>query len=774
MFVESFADWVLKHRFLTMTLIVLLSFGCGIGFKNFETTSSPRIFYGENDSGLAALDELTDTYSSEEYAVIIVEPLEGDVFTPRILSLVQTITTLGWQVPYSSRVDSLTNYMVSKIDGDNMEVVHLVEDPNALTMEQLAEKRQYAINKPGIKNNLVSDDGSLAVININFAYGNVAIDKGQVESIDFINSHISEWEQEYPDVKFRLVGTSVIGVEMPKIVLNDAKLLIPVSTTLLILVLILVLRDFWSTWAAITTCILAVIAGLGVVLWSGIKVSPPLSNTPGIILLLGMADCIHIIVNYAQGLDKGLTKQNAMRESIIVNFQPVVLTSVTTALSFFALNFSECPPYGHLGNAVGAGVLFAMLASLTFFPALVTLLPAKAQGVAKFPNIGRLVFVLRDNINIYLATFVIVTVSLIALIPNNELDDSFLDFFEDELIPKQNINFVAERLSGPTVIYVSVAAKGDGGVADPEYLRVLEQYAEYEKNQHKVRNVLSIVDMMKTLNQNMHGDDPDWYRIPESRELASQYLLLYEMSLPWGFDLNNQMNQTRSASRLVLNLDALTINESVAKDAEIHAWFNENAPSYMTPTVGSGVLVFAKMQQKNIRNLVVGFVVALACVSLLLIGFFKSPKLGAISIFPNLLPAAIAFGIWSIVSGKIGMGISVGFTMTLGIVVDDTIHFLSKFKRAREQMGMITIDAVQYAMESVGVAMIITTAMITGGFSAMVLSMFTPNQDVGLITMITVVVALFVDLILLPMILIKVYGENSRFEEVEEEGALVT
>jgi predicted RND superfamily exporter protein len=265
---------------------------------------------------------------------------------------------------------------------------------------------------------------------------------------------------------------------------------------------------------------------------------------------------------------------------------------------------------------------------------------------------------------------------------------------------------------------------------------------------------------MKTLNRNMHNDDPEWYRVSETRNIASQYLLMYEMSLPFGQDLNNLMNFDRSESRVIAVYDKLSDKNLIILETKLQKWLDQRNLSDVNATIGSSSLAFAHMQFANVNNLSKDFVFALLAISALLILMFRSFTLGAISIIPNLFPAAMAFGIWALIDGNIGFGMSVDITLTLDIVVDGTIHFLSKYQHAKDSLGYSNENAVRYAMDTVGIAMMLTTVMMSVGFGSMLFSNFTPSQDIAAITIIIIIFAVFVDLILLPIILLKIYGKS--------------
>ncbi|MBU1140428.1 MAG: MMPL family transporter, partial [Proteobacteria bacterium] len=261
-------------------------------------------------------------------------------------------------------------------------------------------------------------------------------------------------------------------------------------------------------------------------------------------------------------------------------------------------------------------------------------------------------------------------------------------------------------------------------------------------------------DIMKRLNQNMHGDDPAWYRLPEQRNLAAQYLLLYEMNLPFGLDLNNRINLDKSATRMTVSTPNIGTAGVLDLERRGRKWLEENAPS-MT-TYGSGLsIIFSHISERNIRSMLKGSVLALFLISLILIIVLRDLKLGLLSLLPNLAPAFMAFGVWGIFVGQVGLAVSVLIAMTLGIVVDDTVHFLTKYQRGRREHGMNSEDAVRYAFNTVGSAIWITTIALAGGFTVLSFSGFQINAHMGAMTALTISLALLLDFFFLPALLLK-------------------
>jgi predicted RND superfamily exporter protein len=275
---------------------------------------------------------------------------------------------------------------------------------------------------------------------------------------------------------------------------------------------------------------------------------------------------------------------------------------------------------------------------------------------------------------------------------------------------------------------------------------------------------------MKRLNKNMHADDPTYYRVPDNRELAAQYLLLYEMSLPYGLDLNNQINIDKSATRFIVTLDDVSADE-IRRLATIgEDWLKENAPEYMF-SYGSGpAVMFANITGKQINSMIKGSIIALVLISLMMMFALRNTKIGIISLVPNLMPAAVGFGLWGLTEGRIDAGLSIVMGMTLGIVVDDTVHFLSKYLRARRENNLAPDDAVRYAFRTVGRALIVTSLILVVGFTILSFSAFSMNSSMARLTSIVIAVALIADFLFLPPLLMKLEGFKPSVPEPQRIG----
>jgi predicted RND superfamily exporter protein len=305
------------------------------------------------------------------------------------------------------------------------------------------------------------------------------------------------------------------------------------------------------------------------------------------------------------------------------------------------------------------------------------------------------------------------------------------------------------------IIDYSVESGKSGGISEPGYLHDLEKFSRWYRQQPEAIHVNTLTDIMKRLNKNMHGDNPDWYKLPEQRDLAAQYLLLYEMSLPYGLDLNNQINVDKSSTRMVVTTKTLSTNELLNLEQRAQEWLKKNAPNIVQADGSGTTMMFAHIGKRNIVSMLSGTTIALIMISGILIIAFRSVKMGLISMVPNLVPAAMGFGLWGLLVGEVGLALSVVSGMTLGIVVDDTVHFMSKYLRARRENNMLSHEAVRQAFKTVGRALLITSVVLIVGFLVLSMSSFKLNSGMGLLTAIIIFLALLADFLFLPSLLMK-------------------
>ncbi len=771
---KMFGSMVIKQRWWIIVATVLIVAAAASGVRHLAFNNDTRVFFSEKNPQLQALEALENTYNKTNNVLFIIAPKNDNVFTRETLAALEELTEIAWQIPYSSRVNSITNFQHTRAEEDDLIVEDLVQGAGNLSDDDLSRIKRIALSEPLLVNRLLSPTGHVTGVSvIILAPGKSLNETPKVAA--FARKIADDFRKKHPDLKLYLTGGVMLDNAFGEAGLKDMTTLVPLMLLTLVVIVGFSLRSFAGTFTTLIIILISMVTGMGMAGWLRIMITAASSSAPTIILTLAVADSVHVLATIFQQMRQGNSKHEAIAESVRINLQPVFLTSITTVIGFLTMNFSDAPPFRDLGNIVAMGVAAAFVYSVLFLPALMAVIPVRVKskpGEAVCAGCDRLAsFVINRHKVVFWGTLVAI-VALTAGMLRIELNDNWIKYFDKSYDIRRASDFCEENLTGFHIIEYSLESGETGGINNPAFLTTMDKFAGWYRQQPKVVNVNTITDTMKRLNKNMHADDESYYRIPEDRNLAAQYLLLYEMSLPFGLDLNNQINVDKSATRMIVTLKDTTTTELRAMDEKARIWLQANAPQSMF-TYGSGLsVIWAHLSERNINSMLGASFVALVLISVIMILALRSFKLGILSLIPNLAPALMAYGIWGLTVGQVGLGLSVIAAMTLGIVVDDTVHFMSKYLRARREHNLDPPGAVRYAFNTVGTAMWITTLALVAGFMVLALSGYNMNADMGLMSALTISLALILDFLFLPALLMK--AERKKHETFDKEAYATT
>ena len=765
---ESSIALVMDRRWLTilLSLIVMIALAAGAMFI-VNVDVDVRNHFSKQDPHIVALEQLEDTYALSDAALVTVAPRNGTVFTREALVAIEDLTERLWHTPYVTRVDSIANYSHSEGREDELIVERLIDNAGSLGDRDIQRIGKIALESEEVAGRLVSRDGQVAGLVVSVALPENR-QPARVEIVDFLNETLAAARTKHSNIDYHLTGEIVLNRAMRDAINDDMGVLAPLALVTMLLVAIVLLRSMWGTVAIVVMLVAVFLSALGFIGWAGMKLYGESGAALFVLMAVTVAHTVHIIEAMMAGLRQGMDRKQAATHSLQVNAWPVFLTSLTTAIGFLSLNFAEMPPFRVMGNMVAFGAMCAFVYSVTLLPVFLSFVPLRARPVRDghldfFDRLGRFVVSHRTTL---LWSFGVVTVVLIAGISRIELKENWLELLDESYEFRQSTDFVSEKFAGVETYEYSLNSGREGGVTDVEYLRRVEAFAQWYRAQPEVAHVFAISDIMKRLNKNLHGDKQEFYAIPDNSDLAAQYLLLYEFSLPEGRDLNNLIDVGRAATRVTVTLKSLSTNEKIALDERARAWFRDNAPGLETGATGVSV-VGANSIQRNIEGMLRGTIVAMAIVSLLLLFVFRSVRLGLISLIPNFVPAAMAMGLWGYAVGAVGNAAAVVTAIAFGIIVDDTIHFMTKYVGARK-LGLLPSESVQSAFRSVGKALVTTTIVFGLGFLVFGASGMTTNQALGMLVGMTVVIALLADFLFLPPLLMALDGTRETTAQIRE------
>jgi len=763
--IKQLPEQLVNYRFIFFALSVFLVAGLGVGLKDLRFESDYKIFFSDDNPQLLAHQSNQDSYTKSDNITFVIAPKDEQVFSPETLASIVELTNESWKIPFSLRVDSITNYQHTWVEDDDLIVEDLVSEPHSLASKKLEQLKLIALNEPLLVNNLISNKAHATAVSVNLNFPDIQeeADIATSEVVAYSRNLRDQFEAANPNLKIYLIGQTMVNKTFNEMSTQDMTQLIPLMFVIIVVLLQLILRSFVGTFSTVILIGLSVLATQGFMGWIGYALNQVNVTCPVIILTLAVCDAVHIMNNYLFNVSQGVSRIDAMKESLTVNIKPIFLTSLTTAIGFLSMNFSDSPPFRELGNISAFGVIMAFILSMSFFPALVILLPQrkltaqhKGDQRSLSETIGAFV-VERSNPLFY--GLLIIAVILVSFTLKNELNDDTVGYFHEDVPFRQAADYTQENLTGFDQIAYSLNSGENDGINDPEYLKKVDDFASWYFDQPEVVHVSSFTDVIRRLNQNMHNDDPEWHRIPDQRDLIAQYILLYEMSLPYGLDLNNQINSSKSSLLLRVRVKDQKAKELIALDLRAQEWLKQHAPELVTPGASVSIM-FAHIGQRNIESMLTGSLIALILVTLTLVLSLRSLRYGLLSLIPNAFPAGIAFGLWGIFVGQVNLAVAVIFAITLGIVVDDTVHFMTKYLHARDKYKFDAKAAVMYSFKCVGKPIITTTIVLAAGFFVLAFSSFDVNSSMGLMVGITILIALIWDFLFLPSILIKMDGKR--------------
>ena len=766
---HSFTALIMARRWLTVLLALALMAVLAAGAQFIVPVDVDfRNHFNEDDPHLVALERLEDTYAISDTAFVAVAPKTGGVFTREALVAVEELTERLWQTPYVTRVDSIANYSHSRGVGDELIVSPLIDDAGSLDDDAMRRAREIALGTEEVSGRLVSRDGRVAALIVSMALPDENRQAAKAEVVDSLRAAAAAERAKHSTIEYHLTGELFLNRSIRDALDEDMGVLGPVAFGTMLVVATVMLRSLWGIVSIVVMVVAVLLSGLGFAGWAGLTLYGESGAALFVLMAVTVAHAVHIIEAVRAGMRRGMDRREAAIHAVEFNIWPVFLTSLTTAIGFLSLNYSEMPPFRVMGNIVAFGSICAFVYAVTLLPALISLMPMRAgrgdegkPGV--FDSFGR--FVVSRHLTL-LWSFAIVVVVSIAGISRIELNENHNELLDRSYEYRRSADFIARNFGGLEPFEYSLRAGGADGVTDAEYLRKVDAFAAWLRSQPEVTHVFSIADIMKRLNKNLNGDEPAFYRVPDDSDLAAQYLLLYEFSLPVGLDLNNLIDVERSATRMTAVLRNLAVGEKIALDDRAQAWLRENAPGMETGASGV-TIVGAYSIKRNIENMLIGTVIAMGIVSLLLVFVFRSLRHGLISLIPNFVPAAMAMGLWGYAVKEVGVAASVVTALAFGIIVDDTIHFMTKYLRGRKE-GLLPSESVQSAFGTVGKALLATTVVFAIGFMVFGASGMANNQALGLLMGITVVVALVADFLFLPPLLMALDGTRETAAQIGE------
>ena len=741
-----------KYYKLIIAFIIFITLFLGYFLQNIAFDTNWRIWYTKDT--LAKYDNYVNEFSYDDAIIIAFEDKNG-IFNKNALSSIMRLTKKLEQIKYISKVDSLTNFQYVYTKNNELIVENFIKN---LDDKEILYKKSLVAKELNIMNRLIGSNLNSTMIIARISSEFSKTDKDYNHPVMEKVYKIIEEEKKYNNYTFYLHGGPEITMAFEKLATHDVIVFVPLIFLSMILLLYIIFRSSKGVFISLLIVFLTIILTISIESLLGHKLNNFTANIPLFIVAIGLADTIHIYSTYLRIYNKNIDNMKLIYMTLLKNIKPLFLTSLTTAIGFYSLKFSPIEPVQLLGESIFIAVIIAFFLTIVIVP--IFLLKTKNSNAIK--SISRIKFYafnlfIEKNYKSIILISIMVLLSALYGIKYIKIDSNLIEYFDKNIDIRKSLSFIQNNITGPVTYEIVVNSKKAGGIKEPNFLKTIEEFNMDLKNEFPdIRKTFSLIDVIKQMNKAFNDNRQNSYTIPKSRNEIAQYLLLYELSLPSGNNIQDLRNVNEQLLKLTLYVNLL----GTEKDLKILNWINKwwSNREYSIEINGSYAL-FAKMQNSVSNTLIYSLYFTLGFLILILLLVFRNIKKLYIYILPNILPIALAFGFMGWFNISMDLGIAISLAIILSIAIDDTLHFLSKFYEYKNRNKSIK-ESIDYAFTYAGTGMILTTLIISLSFAIFSFSDFTPNRYFGIITSLSLIIALIIDLLLLPSLLYFSYMER--------------
>jgi len=773
---RRWADFVIGNRFIVIFIsIVLLAialfFGRGIPFDN----STERYFL-EGDPNLLAFDELVELFGDNEYLVVGVSAREQDqdIFEMETLNLIAKVTEFLEDNEYVTQVRSITRYQYTHADDFSLSTDDLIGDLDELAEqpERLEDIREIMAGEHLALGTLITEDFQHTRIAARVEYRRDTAEHKLllVQALyDFVE------EEGLGDLGYRIrySGQPLINASFEIYTREDSQLLNPLMALFMLITLFVSFRSLSGAilpWMVIGGGVVYVVGIQGVL---GFPHSPVDSALVPTMIIVGIGVSVHVLVGFYHQRGEGVEPQQAAKNVIQSLWKPAFFTAITTSAGFSALAVTKIVPVREFAVLGAIGPLLLFLLAMTVLPALLSFVKgfsAKTASVVESGLVSRFTAAIPMFTFRYKKPLLWIGAGLLAFaivaVPKIRVDSNFLYYFKEHSPPREDMVYFDEAYQGVVSFEAIIDSGEEGGVKDPKFLARIDSFEQFLEQRDALGTINSLTDYLKKINQSLHADNPDYYILPDSKEMTAQMLFLYENSGP-----EEDLTDIKDFDDRYVRLTVPVVNmraSDMTKELEFVYSALANEYSDLSVTLTGGMVMFNAQDRYTSEGMFKSFTIALLVICICFVFLFRSFKYGILVIIPSIVPILLTGGIVGLLGIYLDMGTMIVGAMTMGIAVDDAIHVMSRYLSAKEE-GATTYQAVERAMTESGRAVVFTSIVLVLGFSVLTTANFVPIIFVGVFGASIMLLALVGDLIFLPAILFWIDGEEEEGPEGEME-----
>ncbi|MBN2039799.1 MAG: MMPL family transporter [Spirochaetes bacterium] len=785
-FFRSMGEFQIKYRWIFLVCTLFLIMAGFFGMQKVSVTTNNDQWFDNSEQIQIAEDEFEDQFGNNESIGLLVE--SEDVFHPEVLKMIRDIgKELEDKVPFADEITSLTELEISVGTEEGMEIINPFENGIPEDPEKLKEIRNFILSRSAVVNKLVSDDGTETWISLSlkeYPQREEWEKEGKIDPL-FQDGEVAiaiitdpKWKSDLYTIK--AAGMPYTETEERDFFGHETKVRVFSGFIVMIVLLSLFLRSFRGVIVPVFSLITSIVTVFGFMGWLGISLDSSMVTLP---VLLGMALSVGYSIHLFNAFKRFMKINGNPKDSIISAVEetgwPLFFTAITTMGSVMSFAVAGLMPIRWLGFTCSAVVFTVYLFVIILIPIIMSFGKEKSkqneQPVNRqksdgwFQKSGELILAWKRSVLVFFLLIIIIFAPGILKIKVN------MDMFEFMGLKISYIQRVYDIVNSKLGSYLSynitVTYDEPDAVKNPDVLNnfdtLVKEVGSFEltKKNKGVPKIFSILDIVKEMNQTLHGDDKAYYKIPDNAELIAQLLLLYEMS--GGTKTLNWVNEDYSMLRASVETKKFDANSIVKELKTIEKLGKELFPGAKVNIIG-GAVRFAEVNNKIVSGEVKSFIMALIVIGILLAFVFGSFKTGLIGMIPNITPLLVLSGFMGYFSFQLDMMSMTIIPMLLGIAVDDTIHFINHIKYEFEKCGDYR-KAILESFNVIGKTLTMTTIILSATF---IMYMFSPINTlfrIGLLASMGLVSALVADFLMTPVLILMVKPFGKSSEEISDE-----
>ncbi len=767
-----------------LVLLIMLAFPIS-HVPQIKMDTSTEGFMHEDDPVLITYNKFRNQFGRDERILLAIK--SDNIFSIKTLTTLRELhKEIESHVPFIEDVTSLYNVRNTRGEGDKLITDDLLE-PFPTTQAQIEKIKHQAMSSHFYKDLLISEDGKMTTIIIETdAYSHEgekkisdedAFDEGfdepstsstsnsqkafltDEENGKLINA-ILDITKKYQakGLEIYIAGSPFINHTLKSQMKSDMQKFMRITFLIILVSLFLIFRRISAVFYPLLVIIVSLLTTVGTMAWAGVMFKLPTQIVPSLLLSVSVGATVHILSIFFDRFNASGDKKEALSYTLKHSGLAIAMTSITTAIGVGSFAGSEVAPISDLGIFASLGVMVSLLLTLTLLPALLSITKLKAKPKASLGKIDELMkkmaqLPIHHTKTILVSSAILVTLSLVAS-TQVKLSHNPLKWFQPDNKDRIATETIDKQMNGSVTIEVVVDTGKENGWINPIKLKTLNNFStkieSYMDEYTHVGKVVSLATIVKETNRALHENKEEYYTIPTDANLVSQELLLFENS--GSDDLEDVVDSQFSKARITIKIPwtdsvyAVGIRDYVESEAKLAFKEDKVELTGMMPLL---INTFSNAIFSSIQS----YFMAAIAISFMMMLILGSVRIGLLSMIPNIAP--IIMGLLLMATAKIPLDM---FTLligsiAIGLVVDDTIHFMHNFKRYYLESGDSS-QAIEQTFLTTGKAMLITSVVLSLGFFAYLAANMISVQNFGLLTASVIIFALLSDLILAPALMI--------------------